>query len=701
MDNTQTAPHASRPRPFLPLLDLYLAVLTALASLLVYILTLTPSLSYLSPDGSELATVPYILGLAHSPGYPLYTWLGFLFSHLLPFGDVAHRVNLMSAVMGAMGVGGLYLITILVFPAPLSALKRAAAAFGALLFAFSTDFWSQSVIAEVYAPNLGMLALTLLALLIWARSRNALHYLLFALLFGLSLGTHLSNLGFAPAFALFTLLVLFSDRANATPLSEGKAWKDRLREIIKLLLAGSIGFILGALQFVWLPLRSNSLNDRAMLRSAPSNLASLYRYTLGAFQNFRFAFPLLQLPDRLVIYLDLLRQQFGLVGIVLGIAGLFALLFTRPRRFFLLVAMYLVNVWFFIQYRAFDLEVFFIPAHFLWAIFLAFGAWILAEGVLAMFTRLFSGVRLTPAIANLLLAIIVLGGSLFPLSANWSGNDFSHDTAINDFYANLWERLPEGGVLLTSGGVFGFDAFYWRLIYNTRPDVFLPTLSTPDPSPHSLGGKELYATIPALEQRGPGALPRNILDRDLWQIPVLFGEQPEAQIGRRSSLVLFHLSSTPPQLVVENPQPQLRLDANLSAAALIGADLAPSTVESGSSLLVSLYWRMDAPRPVRVETRLGDQVLEQHEIGLGLLPRYAIEVGIPDGAVIREQFWLVIPSNTSPGERPFSLSLIYGGRGGDREIILGNITVINEMETVQRWLQIARLVHPAPLSSSD
>ncbi|MCD6402197.1 MAG: DUF2723 domain-containing protein, partial [Anaerolineales bacterium] len=63
-------------------------------ALLVYLLTLTPSLSYLSPDGSELATIPYILGLAHSPGYPLYTWLGFLFSHLLPFGDVAYRINL-------------------------------------------------------------------------------------------------------------------------------------------------------------------------------------------------------------------------------------------------------------------------------------------------------------------------------------------------------------------------------------------------------------------------------------------------------------------------------------------------------------------------------------------------------------------------------------------------------------------------------
>jgi len=674
-------------------LDLSLATAIGMASFLVYSLTLTPSLSYLSPDGSELATVPYVLGLAHSPGYPLYTWLGFLFSRFLPFGDVAHRVNLMSAVMGALGVGGLYLITIQVMPDPLSALKRAAAALGALLFAFSPDFWSQSVIAEVYAPNIGMLALTLLALLAWSRNSKAIIYLLFALLFGLSLGAHLSNLGFAPAFGLFTLLVVFSDRPNAAQSEEAGRSKERLHEIIALLIAGLIGFLAGALQFLWLPLRSNSLNDRNMLRSAPSGLAGLYRYTLGAFQDFRFAFPLLQLPDRLVIYLDLLRQQFGLVGISLGIAGLFTLLFTRPRHFFLLVGMYLVNVWFFIQYRAFDLEVFFIPAHFLWAIFLAFGAWILAEGALAFLTRLFTGIKFPAAVTNLLLAILVIGTSLFPLTANWRRNDYSHDTAINDFYANLWERLPEGVVLLTSGGVFGYDAFYWRLVYNTRPDVFLPTLSTPDPSPENLAGSEIYATVPALEQRGPGALPSNIIDRHLWQIPILFGEQPETQTGRRSSLMLYHLSSTPPQLAV--------LDPNLGAATLIGVDLSPLTVESGASLLISLYWRMDAPRPVRVETRLGDQVLEQHEIGLGLLPRYATEVGLPEGTVIREQYGLVIPSNTSYGEQSFSLNLVTGGEGGKQEIFLEKITVIDEMETVQRWLQIAHLAHPAPSSPPD
>ena len=124
--------------------DLLVGLALAVIAFLAYLATLTPSLSYQSPDGNELATIPYVLGLAHMPGYPLYTWLGKLFT-LLPFGDIAHRMNLMSAICAAGGVAGLYLIiTMLLQPQVASLMvRRASAAFAALLFAFSPTFWSQ------------------------------------------------------------------------------------------------------------------------------------------------------------------------------------------------------------------------------------------------------------------------------------------------------------------------------------------------------------------------------------------------------------------------------------------------------------------------------------------------------------------------------------------------------------------------------
>src|SRR4030042_146140 len=202
--------------------DRILALAVTLAALIVYALTLTPSLSYLSPDGSELATVPYVLGLAHSPGYPLYTWLGFLFGHLVPLGDVAYRINLMSAVTAALAAGGVYWILIRLLPEIVPApWRRAIAALSALLLAFSKTFWAQALIAEVYAPNAAGVALTLIALLRWEHTRRMRDFFLFALVFGLSLGLHLSDLGFAPAFILFILLCLFEP--SGAPASDPAA----------------------------------------------------------------------------------------------------------------------------------------------------------------------------------------------------------------------------------------------------------------------------------------------------------------------------------------------------------------------------------------------------------------------------------------------------------------------------------------------
>lgn len=282
----------------------------------------------MSPDGNELATIPYLLGLAHSPGYPVYTWLGKLFT-LLPFGDIAHRVNLMSATMGSLSIGSLYLvITIMLNPRIASPFLRRTAAFcSAMLFAFSLTFWSQSVIAEVYAPNLAFIALTLLALLYWERTRRDRDFFFFAMIFGLSLGTHISNLGFAPAFIAFILLI------DPSTLKRPKWW-----------LAATAGFGIGILQFLWLPLRADTLNDRMMLERAPVTIMGMYRYTLGAFSQIKFAFPIEELPLRLVLYIDLIRNEFGLSGILFGLVGLFSLLFRRTKYYFLLVLMYLVHV---------------------------------------------------------------------------------------------------------------------------------------------------------------------------------------------------------------------------------------------------------------------------------------------------------------------------------------------------------------------
>jgi hypothetical protein len=650
--------------------DYFLAFILAMTAIAVYNATLTPSLSYLSPDGNELATVPYVLGLAHSPGYPFYTWLGKVFSWL-PVGDVAHRMNLMSALTGGLSVGFLYLIIVaLLHPRAASPSFRRLAAFAtALLFAFSTTFWSQTGISEVYVPNIAMITLTLLVLLQWEKTRSDWIFFLFALAFGLSLGTHLSNLGFAPAFVLFILLT------DITSLKRPTWW-----------LAGLIGFGMGLSQFLWLPLRASTLTDRAMLTRAPISLKGLYSYTLGAFSQLKFAFPMRELPDRLVIYLDLLRGEFGILGLFLGVIGLAALLLRRPRHYYLLAGMYLVHVWFFIQYRAFDLEVFFLPAHFIWAIFIAFGLAETLAGIVGIIG--FLPGKITKPTTTGILTLAVLLASFVPLLRNWEVNDRSGDVAINDFYSNVWETLPDESTLITRGGVFGYDAFYWQLVYDTRSDVELPTLPVGTSSKPDYRKRNIYSTMSITnigKQQGPQSLPINLLPQGLWQTPILIGAQGLDGFSGRDQLTLYRLSMEPPPLVASTVSPEIQLQADFGGVNLIGADLSDQKVESGTLIHVVFYWRLSQGRYFRVSTKLGELSLEVHDLGFGNLQRYQSEVGPILDQTIVEDYSIVVPSTFPEGKYPLTISI----QGVEGDVVIGEVQVVNEEEMMERWLRIA------------
>ena len=80
-----------------------------LGALVLYMLTLAPSV--MPGDYAEFQFSAAILGVPHPTGYSLYILLGKLFT-LLPFGDVAYRVNLSSAVYMAAAVGVGYAVAL-------------------------------------------------------------------------------------------------------------------------------------------------------------------------------------------------------------------------------------------------------------------------------------------------------------------------------------------------------------------------------------------------------------------------------------------------------------------------------------------------------------------------------------------------------------------------------------------------------------
>src|SRR5262245_33160029 len=87
--------------------DIILAVFIGVSVLLLYIRTLAPSLLW--GDSAEFQTLSYTLGMTHPSGYMTHIMIGKLFTYM-PVGNIAYRVNLMSAFFGAMAVAEVYLI---------------------------------------------------------------------------------------------------------------------------------------------------------------------------------------------------------------------------------------------------------------------------------------------------------------------------------------------------------------------------------------------------------------------------------------------------------------------------------------------------------------------------------------------------------------------------------------------------------------
>ncbi len=140
-----------------PSVSLLATGVTAFAGLLYF---LTAPRDIVVGDCPELITAAVTLGVAHAPGYPLFTMLGNFFSRL-PLGPIPFRVNLLSAVCDALTVGIVFLTAFRLSH------SRLASAIAALILTLNPLFWSWSLFAEVFPLNNLLAALLIYLLVIW------------------------------------------------------------------------------------------------------------------------------------------------------------------------------------------------------------------------------------------------------------------------------------------------------------------------------------------------------------------------------------------------------------------------------------------------------------------------------------------------------------------------------------------------------
>ena len=346
------------------------ALAVAVAAFALYRATLLPGVDF--GDTGSFQTMVGSTTITPRDGYPLYFAIGSL-TLWLTGAEPAHALNLASAIEGAIACG-----LIVLAAAELSG-SVAAAAGAALLVAVSYTFWSQAIIAEVYALHTALLALTLLLLLRWSNRPSEGRLLAFFAVFALGFGNHLSMVLLLPGYTLFLLL--------AAP----RGWRSMFapRTIVVATMCAAVG----ALQYGW------NLRTLWLLPDPPHGFAdALQRFWFDVTKSdwrdtMVMNVPQSLLRDHVAMYWFDLRQQFGIMGPLLAIAGLVQLAIADRRRALLMLTLFLANVVFAFSYNVGDSHVFYLPSHVLIAM--------LAAPALVLAGR--GGRFLTPVAASVLI----------------------------------------------------------------------------------------------------------------------------------------------------------------------------------------------------------------------------------------------------------------------------------------------------------
>ena len=323
------------------------AVALATAAFWAYTQTLLPGVDLGDTGGFQAAVLwPEV---SARQAYPLYYGLARPFVSALSVINPARGLNLFSAVFGALAAGMLAFLC-----ATITDSLMAGAAAG-LLLAFSYTFWSQAIIAEVYTLHLALVLACCLSLYAYAARPRQARLAVFFGIYALAFGNHLSMILLFVPFTVFLLLV--------TP--------DRRSLFTTGTIAMAIAFaVAGALQY-WPNLMSTS---HVLTGPVPwrERLAAFWFDTTKADWRETMVFGVRedQLTGRLgMLWFDM-RQQFGIIGVVLAAVGVVRLWATSRPWATLVILGYLINTTFAFTYNVGDTHVFYLPSH----LFMAFAA---------------------------------------------------------------------------------------------------------------------------------------------------------------------------------------------------------------------------------------------------------------------------------------------------------------------------------------
>ena len=470
-------------------------------SLILFLCTLAPTVTFV--DSGELIITAKNLGVAHPPGFPLYLLIAHLAS-LLPFGNVAQRVNFASAFCAAIAVALVYLVTIeairswqLRAPKQISGKSRSQAKQAFLderyefvpgliagcLAAFSRTLWSYATVAEVYTLNSLLILLAFLFVLRWRnqaiiaegssergaqpldnkndekrknkpssvaphivqRGNNRLLYLA-AFVFGAALGVHHVTVALTlPAIAW----LVYSTKGFK--FIKGKAT-----------LIAAAACLAGCAVYIYLPLAA--LHSPVLNWGNPDTLGRFWTHITGRQYQTNFSLSPDQIEREISSFTKLVFREFGWpwlpAGLVLAGIGFYSLYRKDRALLIFLILIIGFNLLFCLGYEiAEDKDAYSLPIFL--SVIMAAGF-----GTYAVLAAAKTQKRTTVAIVLILIPVLAF-------AANVRVNNRHNYRVAEEYVRNVFSTIAPNGLLLTGDWQVASPMLYFQEIERQRRDVVL------------------------------------------------------------------------------------------------------------------------------------------------------------------------------------------------------------------------------------
>lgn len=416
------------------------------------------STSLYGGDAGDLVTAAYTGGIAHPPGYPLYSFIGYIFSHI-PLGTIAWRVSLLSSIPSALT---LTLLTSLIFN--LTGSKIAAIVAPSTLGA-TYIFWLYSSVPEVFSLHLMFILLILYISFSFAENPTFKTLLMLSGVMGLSLTHHHTILFIFPICALVVI-------------QKQKYLQSLTRKHIAYCICA---FLIGLSPYIWAYIAA--LRIAPIVWDDPVTLKNFIRLIsradYGSFQSGfqignHIASRLIQIPALINFYIE----DFRVFGVVLSIIGTLNILILRKKEFVPYILGFVLTgpVYFF--YASYLLtsnfniaiaERFVLPSYIFVTILMGFGIGAIVNFIASIrFTQIIRIRFIILLLSTVLLCTLPI--SLIKLNAH-KISALKYDRTAENFGRDILQTVPQNSILLLLGDQAVFNTQYMYYAANIRPDV--------------------------------------------------------------------------------------------------------------------------------------------------------------------------------------------------------------------------------------